>query len=222
MSKGSARNCADLLKMGDTESGVRTVFSCYKNISFSVFCDQTTDGGGWTVFQRREDLPVREDFFLDWADYKQGFGNLTGEFWLGLEKIHDLVNTTQMELRVDLEDFEGEKRWAKYDNFYIEDSAGNYKLTLGTYDGDAGDSLSYHNDKFFSTKDRDNDHSSGNCADFWSGAWWFETCFNAHLNGFQHRGQGSPKAEGIIWKTFHGLEYSLKMTLLSVRPPVGI
>ncbi|MCL4138290.1 UNVERIFIED_CONTAM: hypothetical protein GTU68_051895 [Idotea baltica] len=171
----------------------------------SVFCDQTTDGGGWTVIQRRADLPQREDFFRDWAAYQRGFGNLTGEFWLGLDNIHAL----------------GEKRWANYDKFYIEDSAGNYKLTLGEYSGDAGDSLYYHNSGSFSTKDKDNDNGEDNCAEERKRAWWYDNCSHSNLNGFQHKGPDSPYDEGIVWRHFRGENYSLKWTSLSVLPLEG-
>ena len=56
---------------------------------FEVFCDQKTAGGGWTVSQKRRDGSV--DFFRAWDDYKRGFGNLNGELWLGLDKIHRLT-----------------------------------------------------------------------------------------------------------------------------------
>ncbi|MCL4152827.1 UNVERIFIED_CONTAM: hypothetical protein GTU68_005204 [Idotea baltica] len=209
--------------MGDTESGVRTVypFSCCENRPVSVFCDQTTDGGGWTVFQHREDLLQREDFFRSWVEYQLGFGNLTGEFWLGLENIHALVSQTLMELRVDLEDFEGEKRWAKYDFFHIEDSLSKYKLRLGAYEdkGDAGDSLSRQNGQAFSAKDQDNDiDDKRHCADLFRGGWWYRNCHRSNLNGFQHKGPDTPNSEGINWKEFHGLSYSLKSTGLSIRP----
>ncbi|MCL4159006.1 UNVERIFIED_CONTAM: hypothetical protein GTU68_027013 [Idotea baltica] len=187
----------------------------------SVFCDQTTDGGGWTVIQRRADLPQREDFFRDWAAYQRSFGNRTGEFWLGLDNIHALVSQTPMELRVDLEDFEGEKRWAKYDKFYIKDSAGNYKLTLGEYSGDAGDSLYYHNGGSFSTKAKDNDNGEENCDEGRKGARCYDYCDHSNFNGFQHKGPDSPKGEVITWNQLHGEMYSLKSTALSVRPLEG-
>ena len=72
-----------------------------------------SDDGGWTVFQRRMD--GSEDFYRGWKDYNKGFGDLNGEFWLGLNKIYRLtrnsdINTT---LRVDLEGFDGVKLFAK-------------------------------------------------------------------------------------------------------------
>ena len=70
-----------------------------------VFCDMTMDGGGWTVFQRRLNGSV--DFYRDWASYKNGFGDLNGEFWLGSDNIHRLTAVDDVTLRVDLEDFDG-------------------------------------------------------------------------------------------------------------------
>ncbi|MCL4146876.1 UNVERIFIED_CONTAM: hypothetical protein GTU68_056534 [Idotea baltica] len=191
--------------MGDTESGVRTVypFNCCENRPVSVFCDQTTDGGGWTVFQHRKDLPKREDFYRKYVEYQLGFGNLTGEFWLGLENIHAL----------------GDKRWAKYEHFYVDDSSRKYRLNLGSYTGDAGDSLSRHDGAAFSAKDVDNDtNSKAKCAVTYKGAWWYVACHDSNLNGFQYKGTHTTHADGINWKHFRGHKYSLKSTLLSVRP----
>ena len=98
-----------------------------------MFCDQTTDGGGWTVFQKRKDGSV--DFYRGWADYKNGFGNLNGEFWLGLDKIHRLTNSERYQLRVDLEDIEGKTAYAEYDMFAITSERTKYKLSMGTYSG---------------------------------------------------------------------------------------
>ena len=99
--------------------------------AFDVFCDQTTAGGGWTVFQKRLDGSV--DFHLNWNDYKHGFGNLNCEFWLGLDKIHRL--TTDSMLRVDLEDFEGNTRYAEYNMFGVMSENDKYRLILGSYSG---------------------------------------------------------------------------------------
>ncbi|MCL4147277.1 UNVERIFIED_CONTAM: hypothetical protein GTU68_000874 [Idotea baltica] len=200
------RNCADLLKQGDQESGVRTVypFSCCENKPVSVFCDQTTDGGGWTVIQRRKDLSQRENFYRNWIEYQIGFGNVTREFWLGLENIHVL----------------GKKRWAKYNYFYIGNSANKYRLDVGEFSGDAGDSLSYHSGQQFSTKDQDNDASDKSCSELYKGAWWYKKCHLSNLNGYQHDGLHESFADGINWKTFQYYNYSLKETTMSIRPAV--
>ena len=99
----------------------------------------TTDGGGWTVFQRRLDGSV--DFYLDWASYKNGFGNLTGEFWLGNDNLHRLTAADDVMLRVDLEDFDNNTRYAEYTIFKVADESDKYRLMIGEYSGTAGDSM---------------------------------------------------------------------------------
>ena len=93
----------------------------------------TTNVREWTVFQRRQDGSV--DFYRNWTDYKNGFESMCGEFWLGLDKINRLKRNQAMALRVDLADFEGGKRYAKYSKFFIENENENYKLTVGGYEG---------------------------------------------------------------------------------------
>ena len=85
------------------------------------------------MFQKRKDGSV--DFYRGWADYKNGFGNLNGEFWLGLDKIHRLTNSERYQLRVDLEDIEGKTAYAEYDMFAITSERTKYKLSMGTYSG---------------------------------------------------------------------------------------
>ena len=118
-----------------------------------------TDGGGWTVFQRRQDGSV--DFYRNWTDYENGFGNLTGEFWLGLGKINRLTKEQSNTLRVDLGDFDGNTRYAQYTTFSVGSSTTEYTLTVGGYSGTAGDNLVGHNGRKFSTRDNDNDISLG-------------------------------------------------------------
>ena len=101
--------------------------------SFQVRCDMTTNGGGWTVFQRRQD--GSEDFYRGWSDYKAGFGNLNGEFWLGLDKIHRLTKSGQDVLRVDLMDFNNAVRYAEYGTFSVADESDKYRLNIGAYTG---------------------------------------------------------------------------------------
>ena len=123
--------------------------------AFLVYCDMSTDGGGWTVFQRRQDGSV--DFYRGWDNYKSGFGQLTAEFWLGNDKIHRLTASRARSLRVELGDWNGAKAYAKYGKFYIGDEQAKCRLEVGSYSGTAGDSLAWHNNEAFSTKDRDND-----------------------------------------------------------------
>ena len=173
-----------------------------------------TDGGGWTVFQRRMDGSV--DFYRNWADYQQGFGNLSGEFWLGLDKIHRLTSTAS-ELRVDLWDFEGNSAYARYTSFSVGNLASKYILTVSGYSGTAGDSLAYHNGRPFTTRDQDNDRAGGNCAQSYKGAWWYSVCHDSNLNGLYHGGPHSSSADGVIWQTWKGDYYSLKITEMKLR-----
>ena len=137
-----------------------------------------TDGGGWIVFQRRMDSTV--DFYCDWKDYLKGFGDLDGEFWLGLNKIHRLTSSNST-LHVDLQDFSGNKRYAKYSIFDVRDSDTKYKLLIGRYIGDAGDSLTQQNGMKFTTKDHDNDIYDSNCAIKFKGGWWYSNCHSSNL-----------------------------------------
>ena len=126
------KNCAGLYKSGNGVSGVYKIDPDGTG-AFDVFCDQTTSGGGWTVFQKRQDGSV--DFYRGWADYKRGFGNLNGEFWLGMDKIHRLTNNDRYKLRVDLEDTTGKTAYAEYDMFAVTSEKTKYQLSLGTYSG---------------------------------------------------------------------------------------
>ena len=182
-----------------------------------------TDGGGWTVFQRRQDGSV--DFYRYWTDYENGFGNLTGEFWLGLSKIHRLTKEGSNTLRVDLGDFEGNTAYANYSTFSISDGSTEYILTVGGYSGTAGDGLItnpyngyFHNGMKFSTRDNDNDNGDWNCAVADIGAWWFNRCFQSHLNGpYYTNPTGGSTWDGIIWYDWKGDSYSLKFTEMKTR-----
>ena len=183
--------------------------------SFHVYCDMRTDGGGWTVFQRRQDGSV--DFYRRWNDYKSGFGQLTAEFWLGNDKIHRLTAARPSTLRVELEDWNRVKEHAKYDKFKIGDEQAKYRLELGSYSGTAGDSLRTVfdlNNMAFTTKDRDNDRWNGNCAVEWTGAWWYKYCQYSNLNG-KYLGNKSA-ANGVRWATFRN-NLSLKYAEMKTR-----
>ena len=100
---------------------------------FSVVCDMNTDGGGWTVFQRRRNASV--DFYRGWQDYKNGFGDLKGNFWLGLDNIHVLTKYGQNVLRVDLTDWTNDTAYAKYGSFSVASESDNYRLSYGNFPG---------------------------------------------------------------------------------------
>ena len=124
------RSCAGLKRLGLNDNGVYDI-TPVPGYTVEVYCDQETDGGGWTVIQKRLNGSV--DFQRSWDAYKRGFGNKNGEYWLGLDAIHILTNSIQNELRVDLQDFDLTKKHALYDNFMIDSEKLKYALHLGIF-----------------------------------------------------------------------------------------
>ena len=124
------RTCKEILTYGFTKSGVYEINPMDGHGWFAVYCDMETDGGGWVVFQRREDGSV--NFYRDWTDYKMGFGDLDIEFWLGLDKISRLTKESSAEspqtIRFDLSDFDGNSRYAQYKTFEVGNEASGYVL----------------------------------------------------------------------------------------------
>ncbi|KAL5293280.1 hypothetical protein ACFFRR_011821 [Megaselia abdita] len=143
---------------------------------FFVLCDHETQDGGWTVVQQRIDGTI--NFNRNWLEYKNGFGNIAGEFFIGLDKLHAMTTSALCELLIVMEDFENNTRYAKYSAFAIAGEREDYAMNLlGGYDGTAGDSLSFSASYKFSTFDNDNDGwVEGNCAQAHTGAWWFNAC----------------------------------------------
>ena len=173
-----ARDCQELFSAGFKESGVYTVNPTNK-ASFEVFCDMKTDGGGWTVFHKR--FNGAWDFYRGWEEYKNGFGDIREEFWLGNEKIHQLTEIPS-QLRVEIKTKNDGNHYAKYSTFTVTNEASNYTLLVWFYSGTAKDQLTQHRGMAFTTKDRDNDEDGGNCAVDQKGAWWYKRCYNSNLN----------------------------------------
>ncbi|XP_019638402.1 PREDICTED: ficolin-1-like, partial [Branchiostoma belcheri] len=219
------QNCADLSAMGIQTSGTYHVGHPQP---FQVSCDMDTDGGGWTVIQRRQDGSV--PFDNTWDVYVQGFGDVSEELWIGLEHLHSLTSQQQHELYVYLEDWEGNSKFARYSTFSVGDSTSKYTVTISGFTGDVTDDLTPAearrsiNGNMFSTKDHDNDANSANCAvSFGPSGWWFpESCGQALLNGQYLTGCNPycPWAQGIVWEHWHanGMKYSLKKTVMMIRP----
>ncbi|XP_071962383.1 ficolin-1-like isoform X2 [Antedon mediterranea] len=158
------------------------------------------------------------NFFRNWATYKAGFGNVNSEHWLGNDNIHRLTSDGHFELRVDMSTFEGESAYAHYDNFRIGDEESNYKLICGNYSGNAGNSLTFHNNQQFSTFDQDHDtHSTLSCAGIFKGAWWYADCHSSNLNGLYLGGQTDQFATGVVWYKWKGHYYSLRTSEMKIR-----
>ncbi|XP_061761198.1 angiopoietin-related protein 6 [Nerophis ophidion] len=215
---GPWRDCQNVLESGETTSGIYLLRLQSANRLVQAWCEQNQAQGGWTVFQRRQDGSV--NFFRNWEQYKQGFGNLDGEYWLGLEHLYWLTKQAQYKLRLVLEDWQGRQVFAEYDSFRLEAESDWYRLRLGQYRGNAGDSLSWHNNKAFTTLDRDKDSYTGNCAHYQKGGWWYHMCAHSNLNGVWYRGghYRSRYQDGVYWAEFHGGSYSLRRVLMMVKP----
>ncbi|KAM4603497.1 microfibril-associated glycoprotein 4-like [Polymixia lowei] len=176
-----------------------------------------TDGGRWTVIQRRMD--GTENFYRPWQHYKKGFGNVAGEYWLGLDNIFLLTMRKRNELRVDMEDWEGGKVYAEYSSFSIDPESYGYALHVGSYiDGGAGDSLTHHNNMKFTTYDKDQDLWTKNCAQYYLGGFWYKVCHSTNPNGmYAPSGIGYDGIQ-IVWYQWKGLTYSLKSIAMKIRP----
>ncbi|XP_033634250.1 ryncolin-2-like [Asterias rubens] len=182
----SNSSCKELLEAGQSETGIFTIVPAGFSDGLRVCCDMETDGGGWIIIQRRQDGSV--DFYRNWIDYRVGFGDLNGEFWLGNDNLRKLTETVGMwQLRFDLENWFGEKAWSEHEGFRI--SGENFRLNVDSYNekSPADYSIlcvlgaSWHDGMMFSTKNKQNDKN--NCAERFHWAWWYDDCCMSNLNG---------------------------------------
>ena len=129
-------------------------------------------------------------FNRSWAEFKVGFNDSSGNYWLGNELLHQLTVTNRYKLRFDLQ-ARANLRWyyAEYSGFGVESEQTNYTLHVSGYSGNAGnDALSYFNGMMFTTYDRDNDlytssRYNNNCAVPYGGGFWYKNCAHSRVNG---------------------------------------
>ncbi|XP_062433722.1 angiopoietin-related protein 5 [Rhea pennata] len=230
-------DCTDIKdivgSVSKTPSGLYIIHPEGSNYPFEVLCDMDFQGGGWTVIQKRTDGII--EFQRTWSEYLDGFGDLSGEFWLGLRKIFHIVNqkTSSFSLHVDLESENDKHAYASYDGFWIEDEACSFKIHLGHYSGNAGDAFRGYrkednqNTMPFSTFDVDNDgcrpvctikeQPVKSCSNFSDKTgWWFNQCGLANLNGI-HRYTGRFLATGIHWDTWTMNNKPVKIKSVSMK-----
>ncbi|XP_041641971.1 fibrinogen-like protein 1 [Cheilinus undulatus] len=242
------RDCSEVFADGNVASGLYVIRPDGSPTALSVYCDMN-NGGGWTVFQRRRD--GKESFDRAWVEYKHGFGDLfspDGEFWLGNDALHLLTTQGNYDLRIDMEDFEGNQRFAEYRKFKVDDEKDQYQLHLGEYNGNAGNALAgphstgqqwtgtgRESDGIkFSTYDHLNDapgdvDDDASCIRHSRSGWWFSRCDSGNLNGHYYKGPYKAMTDdGVVWYTWHGWWYSIKSVVMMVRaadledPPQGI
>ncbi|XP_071980226.1 ficolin-2-like isoform X2 [Engystomops pustulosus] len=210
------RNCKEVQNQGAVLSDWYTIYPDGQK-PLKVLCDMDTDEGGWIVIQRRWDGSV--DFYRTWDEYKKGFGCRLNEFWLGNDNIHQITSTGTWELRVDLQDFEGKKVFAKYTSFKVLDESEKYTLQIGAFkEGTAGDSMGGLSNVKFSTRDEDNDTSENSCSLMYKGGWWYTNCHSSNLNGLYHLGDHTSFADGINWYSAREYNYSFQHAEMKIRP----
>ncbi|KAK3514893.1 hypothetical protein QTP70_033821, partial [Hemibagrus guttatus] len=207
------KDCSQALLNGDTTSGLHTIYlRGDESQPLQVYCDMNTDGGGWIVFVRRQSGKL--DFFRNWRNYTAGFGDMNDEFWLGLSNLHKITSFGQYELRVDLRD-KGEQAYAQYEKFSVSEPRSRYKVHVGGYSGTAGDSMTYHNGRPFSTYDHDNDIAVTNCALSYKGAFWYKNCHRVNIMG---RYGDNSHSKGVNWFHWKGHEHSIEFAEMKIRP----
>ncbi|KAH8382261.1 hypothetical protein KR009_002586, partial [Drosophila setifemur] len=177
---------------------------------FEVPCKSSTFG--WTVIQRRQDGSV--NFSRSWKEYKEGFGDVRGEFFIGLEKLHLMTTARPHEIFITLKQIDGNTRYVGFSNFSIDNENEYYKIiNLGSYSGTAGDSL--WSGKVFSTFD--NDSKNENLPTIFGGGWWFTGCM---LNGRYYKPGDTIEYPYIFWGpwTARDSKVPLAATEMMIRP----
>ncbi|KAK2909547.1 hypothetical protein Q8A67_005384 [Cirrhinus molitorella] len=190
-------DCSDVYKSGQTVSGIYSIYPA-GDVPVWVYCEMVSDGkvedkGQWTVIQRRMDGSV--NFYQPWNQYKRGFGNVEGEYWLGLENMYQLTrNRTSLEGKVLL---------CTRSSLWVQ------KL--------AGDSMSFNDGMKFTTLDKDQDLFGKNCAKLFLGAFWYKDCHYANPNGVYLWGEDPTIfAIGNVWYTWKN-SHAVGMKFISMK-----
>ncbi|XP_075037896.1 angiopoietin-related protein 3 [Mixophyes fleayi] len=205
------RDCNDIYNQGERTSGIY-VIRPNKSTEFPVYCEMTPDAA-WTVIQRRADGSV--EFNQTWEDYTNGFGDLAGEFWLGLRRIYALSQQGDYILHIELQDWKYNRRFVDY-LFTLGNHETSYTLQLSQVLGNIPSALPEYTPLPFSTCDRHSQHLK--CpAETSSGGWWKASCGGTNLNGKYVKPKTRAKAErrrgqGLYWKPEKGRMYSLRST----------
>lgn len=219
--QGNFMDCTHVQQHGHTESGIYRIRTSGERKSVKVWCDFDLDPGGWIVIQRRTE--GRTDFNRGMAMYKKGFGRIKSDYWLGLDTLHRITNNSNIgyKLHIELEDWDGNRRFAEYQSFKVAGEEKDYQLRIAHYSGNAGDSMTRNNHMRFTTKDADNDqYHNHNCAFLQQGGWWHNSCGDSNLNGLYYSSGAyeSSNTDGMYWSSWHGSRYSLRSIVMMIRP----
>ncbi|XP_050092908.1 fibrinogen-like protein A [Anopheles aquasalis] len=196
-------------------SGVYLIRINDTSAPFKVYCEMESFEGGWIVFQHRFDGSI--NFYRNWDQYRDGFGEVDSEFWLGLEHIHQLTTARAHEIVIEMKDFEGNYGYARYNGFQVGSESEQYRLeNVGSYSGTAGDSMTNLNKKAqFSTKDRDNDgYQSTHYAAYYAGGWWYTSGTYSNLNGLY---KDDSTVKSMFWIQFKNDHRGMRFTRMMIR-----
>ncbi|KAM5148189.1 angiopoietin-related protein 3 [Mantella aurantiaca] len=205
------RDCSDVYNQGEKMSGIYTIRPA-NGTQFKVYCEMTPDAA-WTVIQRRADGSV--EFNQTWEDYGSGFGDLAGEFWLGLKNIYSLSQQADYILHIELQDWKYNARFVEY-LFTLGNQDTSYTLQVSQVLGNIPSALPEYTPLPFSTSDHHSQHLK--CpSDSSSGGWWKSTCGGTNLNAKYVKPRSRSKAEkrrgqGLFWKPEKARIYSLRAT----------
>lgn len=220
------RHCADLLRNGQHRSGVYTVFHKAAGSSGqNVYCDMDTDGGGWTVIQRRGQYGHNAYYFYrNWTEYANGFGDPDDEYWIGNKALHALTSEKEnMSLRIVLSNSTEETVSFGYETFAVANETQSFQLQLESFSGsEEWDAMGHLSGQKFSTYDRDNSLYKVNCAVRFRGGWWYSNCLGGNLNGLNLNGYHDSLGDGIVWEKSpmitYMLHYSYPKVQMMIRP----
>ncbi|KAH9490837.1 Techylectin-5A [Bulinus truncatus] len=191
-------------------------FVMVKVLERNMLCDTLSDGGGWLVMQRRLTSGGVTRFQQNWQKYKNGFGNICQDSWLGLDYVYRLTNTPgeRYQLRIGMKvgtiSYE-----AIYDDFKVDSEANRYKLSIGSFRGNISNDFASHNGAMFATPDNDNDLQ---CGCFYNVGWWFHKCFDVNLNG--KTGNSTDESMGAVWESLTSQKGAIESAEMSFRKVV--
>ncbi|KAK9979716.1 hypothetical protein ABG768_013130 [Culter alburnus] len=202
------KDCGEVFSRGQKFSSLYAI-KPYESETFLVNCEFTEEGV-FTVIQRRHDGSV--DFDQSWEKYEDGFGDFSSEFWLGLKKIYAIARQGHSLLYVQIEDWRKEKHFMAY-QYILEDAASNYTIHLKLQSAESSSAVDELSGFRFSTKDHNDGNHDPNCAQDYTGGWWFSICGDINLNGKCI--QSRPRKKGTHWKPGRGTT-SFKASKISI------
>ncbi|XP_047485276.1 uncharacterized protein LOC125036594 [Penaeus chinensis] len=240
---GPPRNCYDLLKAGSTRDGVYKIFPKGAGEGVEVWCDQTSEGGGWTqVLRRQLSRPDQKDlnFTRSAEDYIRGFGSPSEEYWLGLENMHHLTTSSVSALRVSLVDSRLQSSSAMYNTFRVDGQDDGYRLQVADFDASstAEDALTPHSAASFAFPVVGGNSTSADekCSSTYGVGWWYlgaPRCYNALPTGTRRLQEvsaanlgndlGTSKKGLLVWRSAQEEEtqeedHTLTGLVMAVRP----